>query len=79
VPLFRVTRKDNPSERFEEDFDDVFAAGGFWAFGRASAGAAPVGAGDVVGNWATSAWIVEIQEHGDAWREVDPNTSRAMD
>lgn len=79
MPLYRVTRKANPSERFDVEFDDVFVAGGLWAFGRSTDVDAAAGARDVVGSWPTTDWTVEVQEHGDAWRQIDPDTSVAED
>jgi hypothetical protein len=73
VTPYRVTRKDNPSERFEDDFDDVFISGGMWVFAR-NKSAAAVGAGQTFGSWSVDGHTVDIQEHGGTWRQIDPST-----
>jgi hypothetical protein len=73
VPRYRVTSKNNPSERFEDDFDDVLVVRGMWIFAR-SQSAEAAGAGQSFGNWAVADHTVEIEEHGGVWRDVDPDT-----
>jgi hypothetical protein len=71
VTSYRVTRKDNPSARFEDDFDDVLVSGGEWVFTR-NHSAAATGAGQSFGGWSVDEHTVEIEEHGGTWREIDP-------
>jgi hypothetical protein len=75
VTSYRVTRKDNPSERFEDDFDDVLVSGGEWIFTR-NHSVAGTGAGQSFGGWSVGEHIVEIEEHGGTWREIDPRMTQ---
>jgi hypothetical protein len=78
VSRYRVTRTENPSERFEDDFDDVFVSKGQWVFARKGA-SGPVGAGPTFGDWSVHAYTVEIEEHGGTWRVIDSATLEPSD
>jgi hypothetical protein len=73
LSLYRVTRKDNPSDRFEDDFDEVFISDGMWMFAR-NRSAPAEGAAQTFGRWSVDAHTAEIEEHGGTWREIDPRT-----
>jgi hypothetical protein len=68
---FRVTSRANPSDRFEDDFDDVIVSDGMWVFTR-NRSAPDDGAGQTFGSWSVDGHTVEIEEHGGAWRQLDP-------
>lgn len=70
MPRYRVTSKGNPSEQFEDDFDDVVVSRGSWVFTR-NQPAAP-GAGQSFGTWSVSGYTVEVEEHGGIWLELRP-------
>jgi hypothetical protein len=68
---YRVTRKDNPSDRFEDDADDVLISDGDWMLVRNATADTP-GAPQTLGAWAVHDHVVEAEQHGGTWRELDP-------
>jgi hypothetical protein len=75
MPRYRVISKDNPSERFEDEFDDVLVSDRMWVFAR-NRSADAAGAGQSFGSWSVDEFTVEIEEHGGPWRELDPDAPR---
>jgi hypothetical protein len=63
VSRCRPTRKDNPSERFEEEFDGVFVGAGNWGFGQRAAPRRN-GGGPAFGSWDIADHTVEIEKYG---------------
>jgi hypothetical protein len=74
MALHRITRKDNPSDQFVDDFDRATIIQGMWVFTR-EGGPNPVSSGELIGNWSAADFTVEIEEHGGTWRTLDPDSS----
>jgi hypothetical protein len=68
VSLYRITENDNPSNRFEQEFEAVSVVEGRWIFVRDDG---PV-VEQTFARRATSDYTVEIERHGGVWEKIEP-------
>jgi hypothetical protein len=62
--LYRITQRDNPSNRTVEELDGLSVADGRWVLLREGA--------TTRSDLATSDYTVELESHGGTWQLVDP-------